>query len=414
MSASTNAAVSCLKVSTSEDVDTVDEYGFLSPRDVSDGAAGSIKLGTVTSLTSLNSPWTVEALGKEESWWASDFLLYLSWKSASCKLAESTAEDASSSSHANSPLHRLHHPQQRHQEHPETDTVLMERWFWGCWGARLRQHGGCPHMSLRLLLWGFFSGAWQQTTEEQQREAAQYALMSSDPDPVLLVTSPGYAAALEAIDRDIGRTFPHHVLFHGALRPPVGQCQLQRLLRAYATRDPEVGYCQGMAFVAAVVLMAAPEPQAYQIFCGLMRDDNCSARNNRLGGRHGMRQLYRPGFPLLQTLLAKLERHVQSLLPALAAHLQSNDVHVSMFASRWFLTLFVHQLPPQLLLRVWDFFLFRGWPVMVQVAVALLHQEQGDLLKLDLEGILLHLKAMRLQRQNEAELLRRVCNVPLL
>lgn len=446
----------------------IDVFGFL-PLSESDGDTAGACEGAAAAATpsvafSLSTTWTDDALRTEESWWASDFLLYLSWKSAWCTSAglalESsldhrsstkpdtspavsaaapvTASSSGTSSNAQSekekeemgdagsscspampspPPHQRGPPPSPSPSHTaETDAALMEQWFKGRWEARLEHYGGCPHMSLRALLWGFFSGAWQQTAHEQALEVAQYATMSAEPSLAmpLAAATPGYAASLEAIDRDVGRTFPHHILFHGDFALSTGQRQLRRLLRAYAARDPEVGYCQGMAFVAAVVLLVAPEPQAYQIFCALMRDSNCATRGANLGcGRHSMRQLYRAGFPLLQTLLAELESHVKSLLPALSAHLQTHDVHISTFASRWFLTLFVHQLPPPLLLRVWDFFLVRGWSVMVQVAVALLHQEQGALLKLDMEGILLHLKMARSRRQNEGELLRCVCNVPL-
>lgn len=423
----------------------VDEFGFL----VQNDGDTDHTIGDVDTPARPKTLWSEEALCKEESWWASDFLLYLTWRAASCQhsklneageqarvtersSAEKTPEKssrcdvASSSSPVDavkgvtsaSPTTSasLSLPPPPMQSDP-TDVALLERWFRGRWEARLRQYGGCPHMALRRLLWGFFSGAWQQRAAVQAAGAQQYADSSAEPAAVMEAGASAahadYVAALEAIDRDIGRTFPHHILFHGALADSTGQRQLRRLLRAYAACDAEVGYCQGMAFVAAVVLMVAPEAQAYQIFCALMRDGE--GDDAALGvGRHGMRQLYRSGFPLLQTLLAELESQIRSLLPALAAHLQANDVHVGMFASRWFLTLFVHQLPPPLLLRVWDFFMVRGWAVMVQVAVALLHQEQGALLKLDLEGILLLLKVVRSQRQSEGELLRRVCNVPLL
>jgi hypothetical protein len=454
--------------------DTVDQYGFFALHEADGDVGGALHNDPTTSASSLSSSWMTEALRKEESWWASDFLLYLSWKSAlgtvanpaaaaadsaadpvarTCEsgggggdwvtVGEATTLDAlhvtmeetpphsppsvalvGSSSARNAsrrgsrgdlsaPIFVHRHPLSSSPPPPHrgADTAWMVRWFWGRWVARLRQYGGCPHMSLRALLWGFFSGAWQQTVDQQESEMTQYvAAAEAEPGGV----HADHAAALEAIDRDIGRTLPHHILFQSVSPLSTGQQQLRRLLRAYAARDPEVGYCQGMAFAAAVVLMVAPERQAFHIFCGLMRDGDPSTAAQQLGGRHGMRQLYRSGFPLLQTLLIELESHVQLLLPALAAHLRSSDVQISMFASQWFLTLFAHQLPPPLLLRVWDFFLVRGWSVMVQVAVALLHQEQGALLKLDLEGILLHLKVVRSRRRSEGELLRRVCNVPLL
>lgn len=50
-----------------------------------------------------------------------------------------------------------------------------------------------------------------------------------------------------------GRTFPTHTYFMSPLGP--GQLALFNLLKAYSLLDPEVGYCQGLSFVAGVLLL---------------------------------------------------------------------------------------------------------------------------------------------------------------
>jgi hypothetical protein len=50
-----------------------------------------------------------------------------------------------------------------------------------------------------------------------------------------------------------GRTFPNHTYFSSPLGP--GQLALFNLLKAYSLLDPEVGYCQGLSFVAGVLLL---------------------------------------------------------------------------------------------------------------------------------------------------------------
>lgn len=50
-----------------------------------------------------------------------------------------------------------------------------------------------------------------------------------------------------------GRTFPTHTYFSSPLGP--GQLALFNLLKAYSLLDPEVGYCQGLSFVAGVLLL---------------------------------------------------------------------------------------------------------------------------------------------------------------
>ncbi len=50
-----------------------------------------------------------------------------------------------------------------------------------------------------------------------------------------------------------------------------GQAALRRVLRAYAAYDQEVGYCQGMNFVAGLLLMYMPgEAHAFGALVMLM------------------------------------------------------------------------------------------------------------------------------------------------
>jgi hypothetical protein len=55
------------------------------------------------------------------------------------------------------------------------------------------------------------------------------------------------------IQRDINRTFPAHDFFKEA--GGVGQDSLYRISKAYAVHDSEVGYCQGLSFLAATLLL---------------------------------------------------------------------------------------------------------------------------------------------------------------
>lgn len=55
------------------------------------------------------------------------------------------------------------------------------------------------------------------------------------------------------IQRDIARTFPAHDFFKEA--GGLGQDSLYRVSKAYAVHDSEVGYCQGLSFLAATLLL---------------------------------------------------------------------------------------------------------------------------------------------------------------
>lgn len=56
-----------------------------------------------------------------------------------------------------------------------------------------------------------------------------------------------------AIKIDVGRTFPEHPIF--LEKWGSGQQALFNCMRAYSIADPELGYCQGLSFVAGLLLM---------------------------------------------------------------------------------------------------------------------------------------------------------------
>lgn len=67
-----------------------------------------------------------------------------------------------------------------------------------------------------------------------------------------------------------------------------GKLGLQRVLRAYAAYDPEVNYCQGMNFLAALLLIWMPtEAEAFGGLVVLMQE-------------RGLRDLYKTDMSALQ------------------------------------------------------------------------------------------------------------------
>jgi hypothetical protein len=82
-----------------------------------------------------------------------------------------------------------------------------------------------------------------------------------------------------------GRTFPTHPYF--SVQLGAGQLSLFNLLKAYSLLDKEVGYCQGISFVAGVLLLHMSEDQAFEMLKFLMYD-------------LGFRKQYRPDMMSLQ------------------------------------------------------------------------------------------------------------------
>uniref|UniRef100_A0A8C7Y867 TBC1 domain family, member 4 n=1 Tax=Oryzias sinensis TaxID=183150 RepID=A0A8C7Y867_9TELE len=148
-------------------------------------------------------------------------------------------------------------------------------------------------------------------------------------------------AQQHAILVDLGRTFPTHQYFSAQLG--AGQLSLYNLLKAYSLLDTEVGYCQGISFVAGVLLLHMSEDQAFDMLKFLMYD-------------LGIRRQYRPDMVSLQIQMYQLSRLLHDYHRDLYSHFEEHDICPSLYAAPWFLTLFASQFPLGFVSRIFGTF----------------------------------------------------------
>jgi len=161
-----------------------------------------------------------------------------------------------------------------------------------------------------------------------------------------------------------------------------GQAALRRLLRAYSTYDPQVGYCQGMNFIAALFLMVMDDEEtAFWMFVSVMNEDV-----------YNLRELFVRDMAGTQEVLYVAERLIEQFLPRLFDHFQLQNVQMSMILTPWLMTIYTRNFPFELVLRVWDSFLVEGWKVVYRTMLALLEHAQPALLQLEFEEIIMYLR----------------------
>uniref|UniRef100_A0A673CV53 TBC1 domain family member 4 n=1 Tax=Sphaeramia orbicularis TaxID=375764 RepID=A0A673CV53_9TELE len=182
-------------------------------------------------------------------------------------------------------------------------------------------------------------------------------------------------AQQHAILVDLGRTFPTHQYFSAQLG--AGQLSLYNLLKAYSLLDTEVGYCQGISFVAGVLLLHMSEEQAFDMLKFLMYD-------------LGIRRQYRPDMVSLQIQMYQLSRLLHDYHRELYNHFEEHEICPSLYAAPWFLTLFASQYPlgfNRILLQL------KGTEVIFKVALCLLSSHEGEIVECDnFESIVDYLK----------------------
>ncbi|XP_078457341.1 TBC1 domain family member 1 isoform X1 [Lampetra planeri] len=173
-------------------------------------------------------------------------------------------------------------------------------------------------------------------------------------------------AQQHAILIDLGRTFPAHPYFSAQLGS--GQLALYNLLKAYSLLDPEVGYCQGLSFVAGVLLLHLDERDAFALLKFLM-------------GHMGLRRQYQPDMTTLQIQMYQLSRLLHDHHRELHAHMEEAEIGPSLYAPPWFLTLFASQFPLGFVARVFDLVFLQGPEVVFKVALALLGSHDALLMQ---------------------------------
>ncbi|XP_074443897.1 TBC1 domain family member 1 isoform X3 [Larus michahellis] len=160
-----------------------------------------------------------------------------------------------------------------------------------------------------------------------------------------------------AILIDLGRTFPTHPYFSAQLG--AGQLSLYNILKAYSLLDQEVGYCQGLSFVAGVLLLHMSEEDAFKMLKFLMFDV-------------GLRKQYRPDMTILQIQMYQLSRLLHDYHRDLYNHLEEHEIGPSLYAAPWFLTMFASQFPLGFVARVFDMLFLQGSEAIFKVALSLL------------------------------------------
>lgn len=178
------------------------------------------------------------------------------------------------------------------------------------------------------------------------------------------------------IHRDLNRSLPKHVFFQDS--GGAGQQALFDVLRAYALADTTVGYCQGMGFITAVLLLYASSEDAFCLLQRIIQD-------------YEMAGLFQPGFPTLYQCFFTHKQLLQLWLPRLSAHFTKQGVDPNMYAFGWYTTIYVNSLRFPYIIRILDMFFCDGFKVLYRIAIAILKLMQKALLNAEFDVIVMML-----------------------
>ncbi|XP_053735288.1 TBC1 domain family member 2A isoform X1 [Synchiropus splendidus] len=212
----------------------------------------------------------------------------------------------------------------------------------------------------RPLVWRWLIKARTRSIREQHsdryRQLCEKTRTSSHP-------------VLRQIQLDIHRTLTNNRNFCSPSSPALQQ--LRRVLLAFSWQNPRVGYCQGLNRLAALALLVLQSEE--EAFWCLVAVVDC---------------IMPPDYYTHQLVASQVDQRVlkellMEKLPRLGLHLDQHGIDVSLVTFNWFLVVFVESLPSDILLPLWDSFLYEGSKVMFRFALALFKYKENDFLKIN-------------------------------
>lgn len=167
------------------------------------------------------------------------------------------------------------------------------------------------------------------------------------------------------IDKDLSRSLPQIKSFS----QQETLLKLKHILYAYGQYDSEIGYTQGMNFIAGLLIHYMEEEMAFKCFVQIMRHPRCLHAG-----------YFSDGFPRLDIANKMLRELLLKKYPKIIKNIDSQNVPLNMFTTQWFMTAFMaFNWDPEFQMRIFERFLFYGTRGMLGFALAIFSRHKKEL-----------------------------------
>lgn len=193
-------------------------------------------------------------------------------------------------------------------------------------------------------------------------------------------------SAHKAIMLDLPRTFPELTFFHA--EGSHYEYALRDVLEAFLYLKPDVGYSQGMSFLAAVLLLYMDPYDAFSCFVNMLLHKSCFLH------------FFKIKMPEVRFYLTVHERLLSEEIPSLHCHFKEQGIESDLYMINWVMSLYCRALPLDLVTRIWDIYVLDGDIAIFRAALGILRFFANRLLKMKFEELayfLSHIPAEEIQ-----------------
>ena len=198
----------------------------------------------------------------------------------------------------------------------------------------------------------------------------------------MMVMKPGVSRedSVSIIENDLPRTFPTFDFYNQDTESGVNHInQLRRILRAFAVMRPDIGYVQGMSYLAAFLLLENDEFQTFVLFHNLLIKSQILT-------------FYK--FEA-DDIIQRLKFFRQAFLveiPDLCEYFEEEKIDPRNYIYEWIMTIYTRALPINVTKKIWDLYFIDGFPWLFRAALAILKIQKEKLLYSDIEEVMKTLK----------------------
>ncbi|KAL4499931.1 hypothetical protein ABPG72_015280 [Tetrahymena utriculariae] len=169
----------------------------------------------------------------------------------------------------------------------------------------------------------------------------------------------------EVIHNDVERTFQDQEFFKSTRN----KICLNQILKAISSSNQQLGYIQGINYIAAILLSIMPPEETYWVTKQILE-------------KYNLASLFLDQFQYLELFTFQASCFFKNFIPDLFNHMKIFSVQYEITIQRWVLSFFANDVDVQLMIKILNLFIFKGFKIIIKAIIALLSVHKKNILQL--------------------------------